>query len=263
MSIIIRLVSWMDRFTTCLRYLTLRSTLELFSLRNVPATLRKAVLRNKRTPFLYRGYADYGVMSHFYKEGYEIVSDLNAVKWIIDLGANIGDETVKFALRHPNASILAIEPERGNYELLVANSKNFSKRIFPLQCGIWWRDAQLNVCPGSSNESFSVKESPAGLIKGRCIRSLMTEFGIEQIDILKIDIEGTEFELFKDGVEDWLPAVRSVIIEISDYERPGSMQIFFNAFERLGLKFDFFICGENLVGLAQNSGLQFKKTTGI
>jgi FkbM family methyltransferase len=263
MNTIIRLMRRLDRLTTCLRYLNLRTTLELFLLRNVPATPRRAVLRNRQTPFFYRGYADCGVMSHFYIEGYEIVSASTEVKWIIDLGANIGDETVKFALRHPKASILAIEPEGENFKLLVANSKVFSPRIFPLHCGIWWRDARLNIRPGPTNESFTVEEAPAGSIKGRCIRSLMNEFGIEQIDILKIDIEGAEFELFKDGVEDWLPAVRSVVIEISDHERAGSMQNFFRAFEKLELKFDFFICGENLVGLSQNGGLEFKKSTGI
>jgi FkbM family methyltransferase len=267
MDYVIRIVSWLNRLTVCLRYLTLASTLQLFLLRNVPATPRKAILRNKRTPFFYRGFSDYGVMWHFYNEYYEIVVDSREVRWIIDLGANIGDETVKFALRHPNASILAIEPESKNFELLVTNIKPFSSRVFPLQYGVWYKDARLKIHPGASvvqpNECFFVEESPAGTIEGKCVPTLMRTFGIKEIDILKIDIEGSEFELFRYGFEDWLPAVRSIVIEIADAERPGSMQNFFYAFQKMGLNFDFYICGENLVGLARGSGLRFRKTVGI
>ena len=40
---------------------------------------------------------------------------------IIDAGANIGLASIWFASKFPEARILAIEPEKSNYELLVRN----------------------------------------------------------------------------------------------------------------------------------------------
>ena len=41
--------------------------------------------------------------------------------FIVDAGANIGLASVFFANRYPNARILSLEPEKGNYEMLVRN----------------------------------------------------------------------------------------------------------------------------------------------
>lgn len=69
--------------------------------------------------FFFRGAADKGVMSHFCKPGYRIRDSHGArVSFIVDAGANIGDETVRFRFFHPNATIVALEPAIDNFRLL-------------------------------------------------------------------------------------------------------------------------------------------------
>jgi hypothetical protein len=52
--------------------------------------------------------------------------------------------------------------------------------------------------------------------------SLMREFGIDTIDLLKLDIEGAEKELFGAATEEWLPRVRNILIETHERIYPGS-----------------------------------------
>jgi len=52
----------------------------------------------------------------------------------------------------------------------------------------------------------------------------------EYIDILKLDIEGAEKELFADNTELWLPKVNIVVIELHDWLQEGCSQAFYAAF---------------------------------
>ncbi|HEY7772510.1 MAG TPA: FkbM family methyltransferase, partial [Marinagarivorans sp.] len=46
-------------------------------------------------------------------------------KVIVDAGANIGLAAIYFANQYPNAKIIAIEPEKGNFDQLTANTKPY------------------------------------------------------------------------------------------------------------------------------------------
>ena len=259
-----RATAYLCHILRALEFLDVRTVFRLFVLRtSSPAPLTSRPLGFPGC-FYYRGFSDRGVMSHFYKEGYHIEpEESRPVKWIFDLGANIGDETVKFAIRHKNAKILALEPANANYDLLVRNSKPFFGQIIALNVGAWYRDASLEIHDGSTLEAFTVQESPTGSISARSLQSLMAEYEVDQIDILKIDIEGAEFDLFKNGAIEWLPLVRSIVVELSDVERSGTFQNFFHALEVAGFQARCYICGENIVAIREGAGLSFQVRTGL
>ena len=73
---------------------------------------------------------------------------------------------------------------------------------------------------------------------------------VKKLDILKIDIEGAEHELFKNNYDTWLPNTRCLIIELHDRMRNRSSQNFFKAIS----KYDFSYShqGENLVFINNN-----------
>jgi hypothetical protein len=76
------------------------------------------------------------------------------------------------------------------------------------------------------------------------MRSLLGRSGFPRIDVLKVDIEGAELELFT-GPTDWLASVDCVVVETHDRFRPGS-----DAAVREALAADFVELprsGENLV----------------
>jgi hypothetical protein len=70
----------------------------------------------------FRGGADCGMLTHFYDPNYRIVDHLDGrVETIIDAGANVGVESMRFRHNHPNAKIVSIEPDAGNFYILHHN----------------------------------------------------------------------------------------------------------------------------------------------
>ena len=51
-------------------------------------------------------------------------------------------------------------------------------------------------------------------MQGWDLASLIEMSGFPQVDLLKIDIEGAEAEIFCAGVSNWLPRVRNLCIEL-------------------------------------------------
>ena len=170
-----------------------------FSLRNNPfdfATLEEVIL----------------------KEEYNLNIKFNP-STIIDGGANIGLTSVFFANKYPQADIVAVEPEEGNFEMLSKNTKKYA-RIGLIRAGIWSHPAILSVIDeGKGNNSFTVIEvlSPqADSINAISIYDIMQERSWDTIDILKLDIEGAEKNVFGKDFEKWLPMVKILIIEFHD-----------------------------------------------
>jgi hypothetical protein len=55
------------------------------------------------------------------------------------------------------------------------------------------------------------------------ISSLIRDFGIDHIDLLKIDIEGAEKEVFE--ACDWQDRLDSIVIELHDRYTPGCSEV--------------------------------------
>jgi FkbM family methyltransferase len=170
-------------------------------------------------------------------------------KIIVDCGANIGLASLYFMQRFPGVKVIAIEPEENNYNQLIKNLTQY-KNAFPIQGGIWNRSAYLEVGDiyNMGSWGFScqeIAEYKPGAVRAYSIDEVMSSNNIEEIDILKLDIEGAELELFTDNYDNWLPKTKCIIIELHDWRRKGCSKIFFNAL----FKYDFSIYtrGETII----------------
>lgn len=168
-------------------------------------------------------------------------------KIIVDCGANIGLATVYFKNRFPNAKIIAIEPEQSNYEMLLQNTKNYND-IHCLKNGIWNRPANLIIKDvGLGSWGFMIEEidnCQKDSISAITINDIMKKFNLDHIDILKIDIEGSEKEVFGDNYEEWLSKIKVLIIELHDRYRSGSSKSVFKALSNYNFSMIYF--GENM-----------------
>lgn len=54
---------------------------------------------------------------------------------------------------------------------------------------------------------------------------LLTRYGIDRIDLLKIDIEGAEREIFSDSAP-WIARVGAIATELHDHLTPGATRAF-------------------------------------
>lgn len=150
---------------------------------------------------------------------------------ILDGGANIGASAVDFALRYPEASIIAIEPEERNFRLLVKNAEPFPN-IFPVRAALWHEDAELAVLDvGKGACAFQTIEKRPGdgrilhTVPAVTVDSVMEKFGFSSIDILKLDIEGSEVEVLESSAP-WIDRVEILIIELHEKIRPNCRSSF-------------------------------------
>ena len=171
---------------------------------------------------------------------------------IIDCGANCGMAAVFFANKYPGTRLFAIEPEFSNFEVLKKNVQNYPN-ITAIHAAIWNRNCKIQVVDaGNGNWGFSTRELLDGQYPNKnefadavSLDFLLEKFNIEKIDLLKIDIEGAEKELFQNNYEKWLPATKVMIIELHDHFKEGTAKTFFDALANYNYKLT--ISGENLV----------------
>ena len=140
---------------------------------------------------------------------------------IVDAGANVGFASIYFANRWPNARIVAIEPDPANFEVLVENGKQY-QNLTPVQAAVWKVNAKLDLFdPGKGAWGLQTKVSADGRVYGLTLPEIMRRYDMPQIDVLKMDIEGAEREVFE-GCADWIDCIGSLIVEIHDHSNPGA-----------------------------------------
>lgn len=165
---------------------------------------------------------------------------------IIDLGANVGYAALFFANRYPGAQIFSLEPESSNFEQAVLNTKLYPN-IRMVQGAVWHEPAMINlVDKGLGEASFMVESGPGqNDIRAYTCAEIMEMMQIETIDILKIDIEGAEKNLFELNYQSWLPRTRVLMIETHDRYREGCSQSVYDAIGQFNFSKDQ--RGENLI----------------
>lgn len=135
---------------------------------------------------------------------------------IIDGGANVGYSTLYLAERYPGATIIAVEPSGDNCRIFRMNCEAFPN-VRLVQGGIWSRRAHLELCdPNERGWMIQVREAQVpsdAMIEAYTIADLAEIAGGSRIDILKLDIEGTEARVFSEGDMSWLDRVGCLIIE--------------------------------------------------
>ncbi len=151
---------------------------------------------------------------------------------IIDAGANIGAASIYFALKYPNAMIISLEPENSNFNMLKKNSRKYNN-IHCLNKALWHTKEPLYIKnPEANKESFEIQTQDLNhgndIIEGISINDLMADFKTNHIDILKIDIEGSEKEVFSNNTE-WLSKVGLIFIEFHDRKKIGCRESFSKA----------------------------------
>lgn len=155
-----------------------------------------------------------------------------SVKYVVDAGAHIGLSAIFYALKYPDAKILAIEPDDGNYELLVSNTRNFPG-IKTLKAGLWSHRTNLGISnPEDESWGFQVVEKKSGL-KAITVQDAMRELDTEYVDLMKINIEGSEVEVLSSS-RDWIDNVRFMLVSLHDDFRPGCTEALEKAISRRG-----------------------------
>ena len=167
-------------------------------------------------------------------------------QFIVDCGAYSGCSNLYFANKYPNATVVALEAEESNYRMLLKNTCSYAN-VHCTWGAIWSKRAQVTVFnPEAENWSFRVRECAPGesSIQGITVEDLLSRYDREFIDILKLDVEGSEMELLSSDTA-WLNRINVLIVELHERYAPGVTEAFRKAISHFS--FNQEKKGENIV----------------
>ncbi|BBM84878.1 FkbM family methyltransferase [Candidatus Uabimicrobium amorphum] len=175
------------------------------------------------------------------------LSCVESAQFIIDAGANVGYAALFFAHKYPEASIVCIEPEISNVEILRQNIRQH-KKIKVLPNALWHTTACLQIDnPSDEKYAFRVSQVPQSNIQSITVPDILRSLQWPKIDICKIDIEGAEKQVFSENT-DWIQHTRAIVIELHEQMVPGCKQSFYCALKKYG-PYQHFMQGENTIVL--------------
>jgi FkbM family methyltransferase len=203
------------------RELGVRSTLQLVRIRLSSGKHSTHILRIPRYPhpITLRGGQStdaWALYELLVMQEYAAVADLDSPSFIIDGGANIGIASLYFLNKYPATSIVAVEPSPANFEILSKNLAPYGKRVTLIQGAIWKGSGRLVLESGAEEWRTSVRAEDSdqkGSVKAFALPTLIA-YGNGTVDLLKLDIEGSESEVFGPEAQQWLPDVRNIAIEV-------------------------------------------------
>lgn len=196
----------------------------------------------------------------FLKNGYrklvEIVEQYNInPKVVLDCGSNVGYTSIYLNLFFKNIKLICVEPDRKNNKQIHKNFElNNIKNYKVYRNALWSERKKLylnNDFRDGSDWAISASEQKTDMeVESITIRDIIRENNIDQIDILKIDIEGAEKDIFENDKDDfnWLKITKVIAIEIHDeYDCREKIRSVLNR-----LNFDLFEDGELTYGINMN-----------
>jgi FkbM family methyltransferase len=165
--------------------------------------------------------SDMGIFRQiFARDAYACLRSVSSPRWILDLGANVGYSSAYFLSCFPTARVIAVEPDPDNYEICCLNLHQYGKRARVVPGAAWSTRSRLVLSRGTlgvgrecARQVFAGADREAS-VEGYDIPSLLEMTGGERVDILKVDIEQSELDLFGNHSLSWLRAIGNICIEL-------------------------------------------------
>jgi len=141
---------------------------------------------------------------YFAVPGFEV----NTGDYVVDLGAQCGTFTTLAAAR--GGRVISVEAQSGFIPFIEANlKKNNCLNEASIEWGIIGANAGLFSDPANRRAaSHYYQEAPMVTFY-----DLIKKYNLRQVDFLKVDIEGSEFDLFTGDIS-WLAIVKRIAMEV-------------------------------------------------
>lgn len=200
----------------------------------VPGKLRVHKLFGKKLFYTNSTELLHGLTEIFVDQNYK--QRLSSNPYILDCGANIGLSVIYLKRLFPKAEIVAFEPDGKNFEILKKNVESFGLTGVDLRKeAVWVRDGPVSFSAQGSMDSRidSQSNGSSGSVTGIRLRRYMDR----DVDFLKMDIEGAEYEVLKD-IGDNLRNAKNIFIEYHGlFEQNGELVDMLQLFSQNGFSY--------------------------
>jgi FkbM family methyltransferase len=166
-------------------------------------------------------------------------------KWILDIGANVGDVAVAALNSYEGSHVICFEPVQKTHEILKNRLAPFGERVHMHKVALSNAEGvgEINITSFHGANSIApqprfhkdcnphVQEIGKELIKLVRLDDYCANFPCERVDIMKIDVEGHELDVLKGGIQFISTRVEFIIIEVSlmrdqSWEQQAVFEIF-------------------------------------
>lgn len=179
-------------------------------------------LLRQRAPIILRPRtSDFDVFAQVFLQRQYADLPVRHVRTIVDAGANVGLSARFFLQQYPHARVIAIEPDVRNLQAARRNLQGFGDRCTLVHGAVWGRAEEVAVARGRfrdgrewATQVIRGEGNSEERIAGFSMRDIMDEYGLESIDLLKMDIEGSELEVFSSEDTEFLSRTRCCAIEL-------------------------------------------------
>jgi FkbM family methyltransferase len=159
--------------------------------------LLRVVYLGVRFDFAARSRSDVQVLKEMFLERQYAIDGIEPAT-ILDLGSNIGASIAFFRATYPSVRIIGIEPDPTTFERLEACMRTLSGvYIYPWAIADCSGRLPFLQAPQSWESALVAEREAASLdVEAVTLSDLASRLGMEQIDLLKLDVEGAEWLMF-------------------------------------------------------------------
>jgi FkbM family methyltransferase len=147
---------------------------------------------------------------------YDVPIDSSAT--VFDVGAYVGGWSQKVWDRY-QPTIYAFEPAPGPHASVVEMFEG-NDRVHAFDYGLGAEDATASLALAAAGSSIYDAEGTMGRVdvQIRDVVGVLEELGVEHLDVLKVNIEGGEYDLLDRLAETgWLPRIDHVLVQFHEW----------------------------------------------
>jgi FkbM family methyltransferase len=139
--------------------------------------------------------------------------------WLVDVGANIGFFTVRFAAWvNSGGRVVAIEPESYNFERLThrLRQRGFSERVDAIQAVAAESEGMLRLAINPHHPADHRIATEGVAVRAVALDQVLAGHGWPRVALIKIDVQGAEHRVLS-GARETLQRLRPrLLIEVDD-----------------------------------------------
>lgn len=142
-------------------------------------------------------------------------------KIVVDIGANIGTFSLLCNKNKYIRNVYSFEPDPLTYSLLEQNIKqNFVKKIKTFRLAVNSRSTVMNFYSNAASGLSSLYNTRLGTkqysTQTITLQEIFIKNNLKQIDYLKVDCEGGEYDIFLKSADRYLKGIKQCSIEYHD-----------------------------------------------
>lgn len=154
---------------------------------------------------------------------------------ILDLGANLGIISILLSKKFPFTKIYSFEASPINYDNLVKNiNDNGCTNITSFNRAVWSKTGEILKIPTSPTNSGGssifykpefYEKYPVSSVETISLPDIFLENNIKSCKLMKIDVEGSEYEIFKNLTSEYYSKINNIAIEFHRCEAAKSFDL--------------------------------------